>query len=113
MPLQRSAQPSADSKRLRPIQQIFLRNLGAKTRERAKNLQPAACHHKQRNGIDPVTNPHRQRMLIYRTSNGLRLFALRLRNFDDASAHVSSRFPVSKFPVSRPLKLETLKLYKP
>src|SRR5271166_6343911 len=51
VPLQRAAEPSANGERLRPVQQILLRNLGAKAGERAKYLQPAARHHKQRNRI--------------------------------------------------------------
>ena len=61
VPLQRPAQPAADGEGLRPMQQIFLRNLRAETGEGAENLQPAAHHHKQRNRIQPMAEPHDER----------------------------------------------------
>src|ERR1022692_2001717 len=71
------------------MQQVLLRDLGAKARERPENLQPAAHHHKQRNRIDPVAQPHNKWMLVNRTRHhdGLGVFPFCLNDFDDATAH--------------------------
>ena len=44
VPLQSSTQPAADGERFRPVQKIFLRNLGAEAGEGAEDLQAAAHH---------------------------------------------------------------------
>ena len=94
VPLQGAAQPSADGQRLRPVQQIFLRNLGAKARKRAENLQPAAYQNEQRNRVHPVAQPHRQRMFIHSASHCFSLFAFCANDFDYRTAHASaSRLP--------------------
>src|SRR5579864_5295708 len=64
VPLQRAAEPTSNRKRLGPVQQIFLWNLGPETRERAKDLQAAAGHHKEGNRIYPMREPHWPPMLI-------------------------------------------------
>src|SRR5258706_11151513 len=94
MPLQRSAQPAADGERLRPVQQIFLRNLGAEAGEGAEDLQAAAHHHKQGDRIDPVAQPHHEWMLIYGAGHDHRRFffavgvlTLGLDDFNYCTAH--------------------------
>src|SRR4051794_31004094 len=64
VPLQAAAQPSTECESLRPVQQIFLRNLRPETGEGAKNLKAAGHHHQQRNRIQPMREPHRPRMLV-------------------------------------------------
>src|ERR1700730_5936317 len=74
MPLQGATEPSTDGQRLRPVQQIFLRNLGAKARKRSKDLQAAADQNEQRNRVSPVTDPYRQGMLVGGPSYSFGLF---------------------------------------
>src|SRR5579864_1617307 len=116
VPLQRTAQPSADSKRLRPVQQIFLRNLRPKAGEGTENLQPAPYHDEQRDRIDPVTQTHEQWMLIHRASHGFGFFVLRANDFDDGAAHaLTSRFQsfkVSRFQGFKVSKMSDLKRLK-
>src|SRR5258706_15621145 len=94
MPLQRSAQPAADGERLRPMQQIFLRNLGAEAGEGAEDLQSAAHHHEERDGVDPVAQAHDEWMLIYGAGHDHRRFffavgvlTLGLDDFNYCTAH--------------------------
>src|SRR3954469_24804321 len=86
VPLQRPAEPAADRERLRPIDQIVLRNFCAKAGKRSKNLQPAAHQHEQRNRIHPMAEPHDERVLVNRFGylTGFRIF-----NFDRVAFHLS------------------------
>ena len=49
---------------LRNIEQNFFWNLRAETGEGAENPQAAGHHHEQADGIHPVRDPNRQRMLV-------------------------------------------------
>src|SRR5580700_5975942 len=95
MPLQCSAQPAADGERLRPMQQVFLWNLRAEAGESAENLKTAAHHHKQRDCIHPVTEPHNKWMLVSRARDhdGLVVFPFCLNDFDNTTAHAGSSRP--------------------
>src|SRR5580765_4442934 len=53
VPLQRAAQPSTERKGFGPVEEIFLRDLGPKTRESTKDLESAAHHHDQGNRVYP------------------------------------------------------------
>src|SRR5215831_116458 len=64
VPLQCAAEPSADRKGLRPIDQIVLRNLGAEARERTEDLQAASDHYEERDRVDPMTQADDEWMLI-------------------------------------------------
>src|SRR5580700_2176947 len=106
MPLQCSAQPAADGERLRPMQQVFLWNLRAEAGESAENLKTAAHHHKQRDCIHPVTEPHNKWMLVSRARDhdGLVVFPFSLNDFDNTTAHPGSsrrQIPPGLKPASR------------
>src|SRR6267154_73053 len=94
VPLQRASQPPANGEGLRPVQQIFLRNLGPKARKGPENLQSAAHHHKQRNRVNPVAQPHHKRMFVNRPRNdhwrfffAVSALYLGLNNLDNCAAH--------------------------
>src|SRR5262245_33428696 len=58
MPLQRAAQPSAESHQVGEVQKILLRNLRTEARESHIDLQPAHDHHQQRDRVQPVSEAH-------------------------------------------------------
>src|SRR5271169_351625 len=64
VPLQCAAEPSAQGESLRPVEQVLLRDLCSEAREGPKDLQSAAYHYEQRDGIHPVTKPHHKRVLV-------------------------------------------------
>ena len=85
MPLQRATKPAARREGLWPVEQILLWNLGAKTGKGAKDLQAAAHHDEQCDGIDPMTETDHQRMLAYSLADfaGFDIF-----DFDCAGCHL-------------------------
>ena len=90
VPLQRTAEPASDCKGLRPMQQIFLRDLGAEAGKRAKDLQAAAHQHEQRDRIHPVTQANGQRMFINGAANDLSLVTCLADDFHYCAAHAVS-----------------------
>ena len=70
------------------MQQIFLRDLRAKTGKRAKDLQPTSDQHKQRYRVHPVAQAHRQRMLVNRPRGFMTFLTLRAIDLDYRTAHL-------------------------
>ena len=97
MPLQRTTEPSADRKRFRPVNQIFLRDLRSKTRKRPKNLQSAPDQHKQRHRIDPMAKPHNERMLVNRFRH---LAGFRIFDFNRVARHATSKLQTVKVRIA-------------
>src|SRR5260370_2536264 len=76
------------------MEQILLRNLGAEVGGGGEDLQAAPDHQKERERIEPLEQPHHERVLVNRPRQhhgsfffDLGIFSLRLDDFDYRTAH--------------------------